>query len=76
MQSTKDPRALAWQMHCMVTARAVVEGSVDQALKGKHYWWGKGCIPLWRETLIHKQLRGILAHELLSEVIKENLEDL
>ena len=51
----------------------VVEGLVDQALRGKHYRWGVWCILLWREVLIQNKLSKILEHKELSEDIKENL---
>ena len=60
----------------LVTAGVVVEGSVDQALRGKHYRRGVRCIMLWREALIHKRLRDILGHEELSDDNKQNLETL
>jgi hypothetical protein len=60
----------------LVTAGVVVEGSVDQALRGKHYRRGVRCIQLWREALINKRLPKILEHEELSEDIKENLKTL
>ena len=58
----------------LVAAGVVVEGSVDQALRGKHYRRGVRCIMLWREVLIHQRLRKILEHSELSEDIKMNLE--
>ena len=58
----------------LVTAGVVVEGSVDQALRGKHYRRGVRCIQLWREALIHKRLTYILEHEELSDDIKKNLD--
>ncbi|KAF1394187.1 hypothetical protein PFLUV_G00023930 [Perca fluviatilis] len=60
----------------LVTAGVVVEGSVDQALRGKHYRRGVHCILLRREPLIHKRLAKILEHEELSEDIKVNLKTL
>ena len=35
-------------------SRVVMEGSVDQAMRGKHYRRGVRCTYLWREALIHK----------------------
>ena len=58
----------------LVAAEIVVEGSVDQALRGKHYRRGVRCIKLMRETLIHKRLEQILKHEQLSEETRSNLE--
>ena len=60
----------------LFTEGVVVEGSVDQALRGKHYRRGMRCIQLWREALIDKRLAKILEHEELSEDIKENLKTL
>ena len=51
-----------------------MEGSVDQALRGKHYRRGLRCIMLWREALIHKRLRILLEHGELSTDIKSNLD--
>ena len=57
----------------LVAAGVVVEGSVDQGLRGKHYRRGIRCIMLWREALIHERLRQTLEHTELSEDVKENL---
>lgn len=57
----------------LVTAEVIVEGSVDQALRGKHYRRAVRCIQLWREFLIQNQLSKILEHKELSEDIKRNL---
>ena len=57
----------------LVSAGVIVEGSVDQALKGGHYRRGLRCIMLWRETLIYKRLKTILSYDSLSHSIKENL---
>ena len=58
----------------LVAAGVVVEGSVDQALRGKHYRRGVRCILLWREALIQKRLQDILEYDELSEDITKNLE--
>ena len=58
----------------LAAAGVVVEGSVDQALRGKHYRRGVHCIMLWREALLHARLKNILEHEEQSEVIKSNLD--
>ncbi|KAL8563361.1 hypothetical protein ACOMHN_008200 [Nucella lapillus] len=58
----------------LVTAGVIVDGSVDQALRGKHYRCGVRCIMLWREALIHQRLKDILEHEELSEAVKEKLD--
>ena len=49
------------------------DGSVDQALRGKHYRLVVRCILLWREALIQQRLRDILGNEELSDGIKKNL---
>ena len=51
-----------------------MEGSVDQALKGKHYRRGLRCIMLWQETLIHKRLNIVLEKESLSTENSHNLD--
>jgi hypothetical protein len=43
-----------------VAAWVIVEGSVDQALRGKHYRRGIRCILLWREALIQQRLQGMM----------------
>ena len=58
----------------LVTAGVVVEGSVGQALRGKHHRRGMLCIQLWREALMQKRLTYILEHEELSDDIKKNLD--
>ncbi|KAL8608807.1 hypothetical protein ACOMHN_059489 [Nucella lapillus] len=58
----------------LVTAGVIVDGSVDQALRRKHYRRGVRCIMLWREALIHQRLKDILEHEELSEAVKEKLD--
>ena len=58
----------------LVAAGVVVEGYVDQALRGKHYRRGVRCIMLWREVLIHQRLKQILEHNELSEDIRMNLD--
>ena len=40
----------------LVSAGLIVEGSVDQALRGKHCRWVLWCIMLWQEALMHKRL--------------------
>lgn len=57
----------------LVTAGVVVDGSVDQALQGKHYRRGVRCIMAWRKALIHLRLRDILEHGKPSEYVKEKL---
>jgi hypothetical protein len=60
----------------LVAAEVIMEGSVDQALRGKHYSRAVRCIVLWREVLIHQRLRAILEHHELSADVKENLDTL
>ena len=47
----------------IVTAGVVVEGSVDQAQRGKHYRKDVRYIVLWREAAIQKGLQEIINHE-------------
>jgi len=58
----------------LVAAGVVVEGSVDQALRGKHYRRGIRCIMLWREALLHARLKKIIELGKQSEVIKSSLD--
>lgn len=58
----------------LVAAGVVVEGSVDQAVRGKHYRRGVCCIMLWREDLVHEHLKKLLEHVEQSEVIKSRLD--
>ena len=60
----------------LVSAGVIVEGSVDQALRGKHYRRGLRCIMLWREVLIHKRLTKLMENTTLSEQVLRNLETL
>ena len=57
-----------------VSAGVIVEGSIDQVLKGKHYRQGLPSIILWREALIHKQLSIVLENESLSTENIHNLD--
>ena len=58
----------------LVAVGVEVEGSADQALRGKHYRRGVRCIMLWREALIHARIRNIIEHNEQSKVIKSNLD--
>ena len=58
----------------LVAAGIVAEGSVDQALQGKHYRRGVCCLMLLRESLIHMRLRKILEHRDQSENMKQYLD--
>ena len=44
----------------LVEAGGVVGGSVNAALRGKHYRRGVSCIILWREALIHLRLKSTM----------------
>ena len=57
----------------LVSAGVIVEGSVDQALRGKHYRRGLRCIMLWREVLIHKRITKLLEGTTLSNQAVQNL---
>ena len=58
----------------LVATGVVAEGSVDQALRGKHYRRGVRCIMLMREVLIHKRLYKMVQQGELSQCIRANLE--
>ena len=45
----------------LVSAGVIVEGSVDQALRGKHYQRGVRCIMLMREALIYSRIKQFLS---------------
>ena len=57
----------------LVSAGVVVEGSVDHALRGKHYRRGLRCILLMREALLHKRIETVLEFGVLSKETRENL---
>ena len=57
----------------LVTAGVVVQGSVDQALRGKHYRRGVRWILLWREALIQNRLSQVLQYEDLPATVQHNL---
>ena len=57
----------------LVDAGVIVGGSVDQALRGKHYRRGVQCIFLWREALIHIRLQNIMKNKTLTTAAKEAL---
>ena len=50
----------------VVEAGVIAGGSVDAALRGKHYRRGVRCIILWREILIHLRLKSIMKNQRLS----------
>ena len=58
----------------LVAAGVVVEGSVEQALRGKHYRRGVRCILLWREALIHQRLLKLLEDVHLTPEMRSNLD--
>ena len=58
----------------LVTAGIVIQGSVDQALRDRHYSRGVCCILLWREILIKKCLSQILQYEVLPEAVQHSLD--
>ena len=60
--------------YLLATAGMMVEGSVDQALKGQHYRRGLRCIMLCLEALIHKRLSIALENEFDSTENINNLE--
>ena len=57
----------------LVAAGVIVEGSVDHALKGKHYKRGLRCLRLMYEALISQLVQGRLTPNLADET-RENLE--
>ena len=58
----------------LVSTCVIVEGSDDQAWRGKHYSRGFQCIMLWWKALIHKRLTIVLQNEFLSTENIHNLE--
>ena len=57
----------------LVAAGVIVEGSVDQALRGKHYRRGLRCIMLWREALIQRRLSKLLETTTLPQKTLDNI---
>ena len=57
----------------LVEAGVVVGGSVDAALRGKHYRRGVRCIILSREALIHLRLKSTMRNQILSPPAQEAL---
>ena len=57
----------------LVSAGVIVEGSVDQALRGKHYRRGVRCIMLMREVLIHSRIKELLSTHDFSETTENHL---
>ena len=60
----------------LVSAGVIVEGSVEQALRGKHYRRGVRCIMLMREALIQSRIKDKLAVKQLSILMKHHLDTL
>ena len=60
----------------LVSADVIAEGSVDQALRGKHYRRGLRCIMLLRKALVYKRLSIVLENESLFAENIHNLEAL
>ena len=58
----------------LVTAGIVVQGSVDQTLRDRHYWHGVCCILLWRDILIQKRLSQFLQNEDLPAAAQHSLD--
>lgn len=58
----------------LVAAGVIAEGSVDQALKGKHYKRGLRCLKLMYEALVSQLLKGRLLLTNLTDETKENLK--
>ena len=51
----------------IVSADVIVEGSVDQALQGKHSRRGVKCIMLMREALIYSRIKEFLSSCIATE---------
>ena len=60
----------------IIAAGVIADGSVDQALRGKHFNRGLRCLRLFYETLIHAALCKRLHESSLSEDIKSSLKKL
>ena len=60
----------------LVSAGVIVEGSVEQALRGKHYRRGVRCIMLMREALIQSRIKDKLEVKQLSILMKHHLDTL
>jgi len=57
----------------LVAAGVISDGSVDQALRGKHFKRGVRCLWLFYETLIHHALNKRLEGSPLSEEVNVSL---
>ena len=58
----------------LVSAGVIVEGSVDQALQGKHYQRGVRCIMLIREALIYSRIKEFLSTCIATEKTENFLQ--
>ena len=58
----------------LVSAGVIAEGSVDQALHGKHYRRGVRCITLMREALIHSRIKEFLSTCIVTEKTENFLQ--
>ena len=56
----------------LVIADAVAAGSVDQTLKGKHYWRGLHCLRAWYDCLLFQLLKDKSVHFLYD--VQEKLD--
>ena len=57
----------------LVSTGVIVEGSVNQALRGKHIRHGVRCIMLMREVLIHSRIKEMLSTHDFSETTENHL---
>ena len=60
----------------LVAAGVIADGSVDHALRGKHFNRGLRCLRLFYETLLHAALCRKLQGSSLSKNIKSSLQKL
>ena len=60
----------------LVAAGVIANGSVDQALRGKHFKRGVRCLRLFYETLVHRAIDKRLEGSPLSEEVKAFLAKL
>lgn len=60
----------------LVAAGVIADGSVNQALSGKHFRRGMRCIMLMREALIQERIKEIVVEKDLPDSVKENIDTL
>ena len=60
----------------LVAAGVIAGGSVDQALRGKHFKRGVRCLSLFYETLVHHALNKRLEGTTLSDEVKASIAQL